>query len=116
MKCATGAGIITDKECYQFSDEKTVAHITMNPYLQYFIGLEDYITKSPFDASMPTRFRKRIPFKMLEEVNDIVISRLKQQKKTSDDTGDRGRGESAGDNEGTLILDATYASQNSRFS
>ena len=109
-------GTLLIKERYQFSDEETVAHITMNPYLQYFIGLEAYTTKSPFDASMLTRFRKRIPLKMLEEVNDIVISRLKQQKKTSDDTGDRGRGGSAGDNEGTLILDATYASQNSRFS
>ena len=109
-------GTLLIKERYQFSDEETVAHITMNPYLQYFIGLEAYTTKSPFDASMLTRFRKRIPLKMLEEVNDIIISRPKQKKKTSDDdTDDRGRGGSAGDNEGTLILDATCAPQNIRF-
>ena len=114
VRLALGSLLI--KERYQFSDEETVAHITMNPYLQYFIGLEAYTTKSPFDASMLTRFRKRIPLKMLEEVNDIIISRPKQKKKTSDDdTDDRGRGGSAGDNEGTLILDATCAPQNIRF-
>lgn len=114
VRLALGSLLI--KERYQFSDEETVAHITMNPYLQYFIGLEAYTTKSPFDASMLTRFRKRIPLKMLEEVNDIIISRPKQKKRTSDDdTDDRGRGGSAGDNEGTLILDATCAPQNIRF-
>ena len=46
----------------------------------------------------------------LEEVNDNIIGRPKQQKKTSDDdTDDKGSGGSAGDNEGILILDATCA-------
>jgi len=53
-------GSLLIKERYQFSDEETVAHITMNPYLQYFIGLEAFTHKSPFDQSMMTRFRKRI--------------------------------------------------------
>ena len=50
-------GSLLIKERYQFSDEETVAHITMNPYLQYFIGLEAFTQKSPFDQSMMTRFR-----------------------------------------------------------
>ncbi len=46
----------------------------------------------------------------LEEVNDNIIGRPKQQKKTSDDnTDDKGSGGSAGDNEGILIPDATCA-------
>ena len=35
-------GTLLIKERYQFSDEETVAHITMNPYLQYFIGLSAF--------------------------------------------------------------------------
>ena len=97
----------------QFSDEETVAHITMNPYLQYFIGLEAFTHKSPFDQSMMTRFRKRISTKTLQEVNDIIIGRPKE-KEDQDDNGNGGKGNGGG-NSGTLILDATCAPQNIRF-
>ena len=96
VRIALGALLIKDR--YQFSDEETVAHITMNPYLQYFIGLTAYTTKSPFDASMLTRFRKRIPLKMLEEVNDIIIGRPKGENSSNDDSDDHGSGGSSGGN------------------
>ena len=104
-------GSLLIKERYQFSDEETVAHITMNPYLQYFIGLEAFTQKSPFDQSMMTRFRKRISTKTLQEVNDIIIGR---ETKKKDDDGDSHSGGSGG-NRGTLILDATCAPQSIRF-
>ena len=115
VRMALGSLLIKDR--YQFSDEETVAHITMNPYLQYFIGLEAYTTKAPFDASMLTRFRKRIPLKMLEEANDLVIGRPMPKESSSDDdnTDDKGSGGTTGENEGTLILDATCAPQNIRY-
>ena len=114
VRLALGSLLI--KERYQFSDEETVAHITMNPYLQYFIGLGAFTTKSPFDASMLTRFRERIPLKMLEEVNDIIIDRPRAKKNSpDDDTDDKGNGGSSGENGGTLILGATCAPQNIRF-
>ena len=103
-------GSLLIKERYQFSDEETVAHITMNPYLQYFIGLEAFTQKSPFDQSMMTRFRKRISKKMLQEVNDIIIGRTTEKKDDDDDSHGGGGG-----NSGTLILDATCAPQNIRF-
>lgn len=105
-------GSLLIKERYQFSDEETVAHITMNPYLQYFIGLEAFTQKSPFDQSMMTRFRKRISTKTLQEVNDIIIGRPKG-KEYHDDDGHSGS--NGGRNSGTLILDATCAPQNIRF-
>ena len=115
VRMALGSLLI--KERYQFSDEETVAHITMNPYLQYFIGLTEYTTKSPFDASMLTRFRKRITPKMLAEVNDIIIGRPKEKDNTDDDdnSDNDGSGASRKKNDGTLILDATCAPQNIRF-
>lgn len=115
VRMALGSLLI--KERYQFSDEETVAHITMNPYLQYFIGLKGYTTKSPFDPSVLTRFRKRISLKMLEEVNDIIIGRPKEKDSADEeDSDDHGSG-SGGivENDGTLILDATCAPQNIRF-
>ena len=106
-------GSLLIKERYQFSDEETVAHITMNPYLQYFIGLEAFTHKSPFDQSMMTRFRKRISTKTLQEVNDIIIGRPKE-KEDHDDEG-HGGSDNGGGISGTLILDATCAPQNIRF-
>ena len=49
------------------TEEETVAHITMNPYLQYFIGLSAFTQRSPFDSSMVTQFRKRSRTKTLQE-------------------------------------------------
>ena len=111
FRMALGALLI--KERYQFSDEETVAHITMNPYLQYFIGLEAFTQKSPFDQSMMTRFRKRISTRTLQEVNDIIIGRPPERDNDHDDN-DNNDSSSRG-NEGTLILDATCAPQNIRF-
>ena len=75
-------GSLLIKERYQFSDEETVAHITMNPYLQYFIGLEAFTQKSPFDQSMMTRFRKRISTKTLQEVMTSSGERQKRRMMT----------------------------------
>ena len=43
------------KECYLFSDEEAATHITMNPYLQYFIELEAFKQKPPFDDALPEK-------------------------------------------------------------
>lgn len=47
----------------------------MNPCLQYFIGLVAFTQKSPFDANMMTRIRKRISTRTLQEVNNIIIGK-----------------------------------------
>ena len=73
LRVALGAQII--KEKYQFSDEMTVEHIAMNPYLQYFIGLTEYRQTAPFDPSMMSRFRQRLTTKMLQDVNDVITGR-----------------------------------------
>ena len=68
-------GSLLIKEDYQCSDEKVVAEIAMNPYLQYFIGLPAFQYSAPFDSSMLTRFRQRITPEMLDWVNDWIIGR-----------------------------------------
>ena len=110
------------------SDEDLTKEIAMNPYLQYFLGLQEYRYECPFDASMMTRFRQRISAEMLSWVNDEIIGRKKAAEKNEenhrdDDSGSTGNGaqeENKGngrqeENQGTLILDATCAPQNIRF-
>lgn len=106
-------GSLLIEERYHFSDEETTKQLAMNPYFQYFIGLEAFSPKAPFDSSMLTRFRKRITPEMLARVNDIIIGRPGAKP---DDHDDSGSGDSESEeNEGTLILDATCAPQNIRF-
>ena len=108
-------GTLLIKERYHFSDEETIEHLVMNPYLQYFIGLETFAQKAPFDSSMLTRFRKRITPEMLAKVNDIIIGRQPEDEHDDSDQGDSSGGSGNGENSGTLILDATCAPQNIRF-
>lgn len=126
-------GSLLIKERNKFSDDDVVAHLAMNPYFQYFIGLQEYRYEAPFNASMMTRFRKRITPEMLTWVNDRIIERATEDKESKDDTvggGDKGPDDSGdekhsgiapstnttqAENEGTLILDATCAPQNIRF-
>ena len=134
LRVALGAQII--KEKYQFSDEMTVEHIAMNPYLQYFIGLTEYRQTAPFDPSMMSRFRQRLTTKMLQDVNDVITGRKTAEQIVAeaedhdeghdhDDDPGEGSGGSDGEggdsgtkeepNGGTLILDATCAPQAIRF-
>ena len=131
LRQALGSQII--KERYRFSDEMTVAHITMNPYLQYFIGLTEFRQTAPFDPSMMSRFRQRLTPEMLQDVNDVIAGRktAEQIADESDDHDDSGDGSSGSGSEGgqsetkrapreepnggTLILDATCAPQAIRF-
>lgn len=143
LRTALGSSII--KETYKFSDDMTVAHITMNPYLQYFIGLTEYTQTEPFHPSMMTRFRLRLGPEIIQEVNDVIIGRksvediLKKPDESDNheehdnhDNHDDHVGGSGGDihrdsdegnesgkqeeaNSGTLILDATCAPQAIRF-
>ena len=68
---ALGALII--KERLGISVEETVAQIQENPYLQYFIRLEEFIMKAPFDVSMMVHFRKRITPEMISEITEHII-------------------------------------------
>ena len=141
LRQALGSQII--KEKYQFSDEMTVEHIAMNPYLQYFIGLTEYRQTTPFDPSMMSRFRQRLTPEMLQDVNDVITGRKtaeqiaaeaeEEQDSDHDNKSGDGSAGSGGEsnepeakdeakdepkdepNEGTLILDATCAPQAIRF-
>lgn len=108
FQMALGALII--KERLNLTDEETVEQIRENPYLQYFIGLEEYQEEAPFDPSMMVHFRKRINLGMLAEINDLIIQRAdKSREEQNDDDKDNNGNTSPGNNKGKLIIDATCA-------
>jgi transposase, IS5 family len=104
VRMALGALII--KEKLGVSDDETVEQIKENPYLQYFIGLENYQHEAPFDGSMLTHFRKRLNHGDLAALQEKLRlqSHQKQEKSGSDDDDTPGS-----TNKGKLIVDATCA-------
>ena len=112
---ALGSHLI--KEKLRLSDAETVEMIRENPYLQFFIGMEGFGSKVPFDASMMTWFRKRMTPEIISEVKEYVIKGEREKKDdggNNDGGGDITVGASETQNEekpnkGTMIIDATCA-------
>ncbi|MBT4370956.1 MAG: transposase [Candidatus Marinimicrobia bacterium] len=75
FRMAFGALIL--KERLNCSDEELVEQIRENPYLQYFLGLEEFSNKVPFEASMLVHFHKRISLEMIGKVNEALVAGLR---------------------------------------
>ena len=58
------------KEKHRFSEEMTVAHIAINPYLQYFMGMPSFSEEPPFTAPALVYFRKRLSVEEINKIND----------------------------------------------
>lgn len=102
-----------------------VQHITENPYLQYFLGLEAYQEEPPFDPSLLTYFRKRLGPDAINQVNEWIVQAARQEEKSRDDDEPNGNPPSSSEedadgrqkdesqepstHQGKLILDATCA-------
>ncbi len=106
FRMALGALIIQEK--LGISDSETVEQIKENPYLQYFIGLTSYQKEAPFDPSMMVYFRKRIKFKMVNQINQEMIK--KEREILNPPEGEEPQQEKEGEekkNKGKLVLDST---------
>ena len=126
LRMALGALII--KEKCGFSDRETVEQIKENPYLQYFIGLEEFKTEAPFDSSLMVHFRKRLGVDEIIDINEMIC-RAKaedENKDINDDDNDHEPQSPDSENttqgtddkqfnKGTLILDATCAPADIRY-
>ncbi len=76
LRMALGALII--KEKLQISDREVVDQIRETPYLQYFIGLDGYQDKAPFDPSMMVSFRKRLDGQLIQKTNEILFKEYQE--------------------------------------
>ncbi len=96
-------GTLVIKERLGASDRETVEQIRENPYLQYFLGFQEYQDKEPFHPTMLVSFRKRINKEMLGKINEAVHKKsLSEKSKSSGDDND-----SPPKNKGKLLVDAT---------
>ena len=115
VRVAVGSLIIQNRKT--LSDRATVQEITENPYMQYFIGLEAFTDKEPFDPSMMVHFRKRLSKDIINEINEMIAnpkdedsdSKPPQDKGTPAGKTDKVKADTTEANQGKLILDATCA-------
>jgi len=111
FRIALGSLII--KERLNLSDVETVEQIEENPYMQYFLGFEGFISERPFDSSSLTHFRKRISPELISKMNEKIIeaqlfkTKEKEISKKSDDDDQS--------NNGTMTIDATCAPSDIRY-
>jgi hypothetical protein len=112
-----GAMIIKEKK--RLPDEETTEEIKENPYLQYFLGYEEFSHKAPFDPSLFVTIRERLGVEAFEKMTRAFIEKvdavekLKNPKVEKKDSDPPARDEDR--REGKLILDATVAPQDIRF-
>ena len=130
FRMALGALII--KARLGLTDEELIKQIKENPYLQFFIGLEDFQTSVPFDPSMMVYFRKRLPEAVVNDCNERIVRNglnLIQASETEDQDQDDSQGGGGNvcdieqninskttlDSQGSLLIDATCAPVNNRY-
>ena len=70
IRLALGALII--KERLVISDDETLQQIIENPYLQLFVGYDQFGTEQPFTQSSMTYFRKRFTTEIMNEINEMI--------------------------------------------
>lgn len=68
-------GALVIKEKLGITDEETVAQISENPYLQYYLGLQEFRDKPLFDPSMMVHFRSRFSEESHQRINAEIIAR-----------------------------------------
>ena len=107
-RVAYGALII--KERLGITDAETVAQITENPYLQYFLGFSELLKSGPFDESMMVYFRSRFTQEHLITLNEEIIATEVVDKKEEDDEEDEPPSHS-----GKLLVDATCTPADIKF-
>ena len=108
VRLALGAMIVKHK--LSLSDEEVVEQIRENPYLQYFVGFEEFRTELPFDSSLMTLFRKRFRLEEIFDISDLVEDNVKVLVGDGEEDGDDGPEDGDGSgNSGKLIVDATVA-------
>lgn len=65
-------GAVIIKHMLNLDDRETVAQITENMYLQYFLGYSSYIKTAPFDPSLFVDIRRRLGQELIAEMNGRI--------------------------------------------
>lgn len=101
-------GSLIIKHKLKLSDEETILSISENPYMQYFLGLDDFCTEPLYSPSLLVEVRKRLGREAFEAFTDVLIRAAVGDKVKSGDGKEL-------PNKGKLKLDATVADQYIRY-
>ena len=111
-------GSLIIKHMCNLDDEETVAQITENMYMQYFLGYKSLTTEPPFDPSLFVEFRKRLGMDNLNAINEKIVSLKTRLEVSKDDNSgkdkepeDRNNEPPESSNRGRVIFDATACPQ-----
>ena len=128
----TALGALLIKERLGLTDRETVEAIQENPYLQFFLGNEEFSQERPFDASLMVDFRKRFGEAGIGQMAEaIAIASLQPtdtespgenqpptddgiQATTAQETSSQ-KIDNDGENRGQLIADASCAPADIRY-
>ncbi len=116
----TALGALLVKERLGLTDRETVDAIQENPYLQFFIGLEEFTQEKPFDASLMVDFRKRFGEEGMRRIAEAIALPSLPEDTEEDQNDDEGETPPADSppttaNRGQLIADATCAPADIRY-
>ena len=128
-------GALFLKQALNVSDADLIELVRENPYLQFFLGFEEFSSELPFDTSLMSYFRQRFTAAEICQINEAIIAQnpLKKPSSNDDSDDDSSSGHSGESdpkdsesstssvndlvqtNSGTLILDATCVPQDIHF-
>jgi len=95
-------GALVIKERLGTTDEETTEQIGENPYLQYFLGLEEFHDGPVFDASMMVHFRSRFSESHHRRINEkLIAASIHAERPGNDDDSEPPA------NKGKLLVDAS---------
>ena len=107
-------GALIIKHLKKLDDRGTIEEIQENPYMQYFLGLEEFTTEEIFDASLFVEIRKRIGKESFDILNEQLIKSVSWEKdKKRREKWEKGKEkkEEQPKNKGKMQADATVADQ-----
>lgn len=131
-KARVAFGALQIQQQLKITDREVVNQIIENPYLQYFLGYEEYSDKKPFDPSLMVYFRRRLTAECLSKINEKMLERQSRNNYDDDDDDDLNNNNSNKNNNnddntnasapiektannGKLIIDATCAPSDIKY-
>lgn len=105
-------GSLIVKHKLNLSDEQTVLIIEENPYIQFFLGLDEFAPAPLFSPSLFVEWRKKLGNDTFNDfAEELIKICFSDDIKTSSNTND----DRVAKNKGKMKLDATVADQNVAF-
>jgi IS5 family transposase len=105
-------GALIIKHMEKLDDRGTITAIQENPYMQYFLGLEEFNPEPLFDPSLFVEIRKRIGHEQFDLLNaDLIKSFSKKGDKKHTGNPKKKKDDGSPQNKGHLQIDATVADQ-----